>query len=496
MNHGRTYQLIATPTLTSNECLVLGVFADRMALEPVTAFDQSFSGLISRLHSQLQEAGDWVWQADVNGHRLMLIHCGSAEIFNTKMLSKRLKTVASYLLKQRIGSATLCFPAVNDAEMASQVEQTLIQLEDCCYQSLDFKSKDHRPYTLKALSLHIFDPSFKNQVPVLEKALTDAKAIAKGICYTKTLADLPANICTPRYLENQAIELAQVHNTLSTKSMGPAEMRAMGMGTLLAVAQGSVEEPRLIELHYKGTAKNVQPLIFVGKGITFDSGGISLKPADKMEEMKYDMAGAASVLGILKTCAALNLPLHVIGILACAENMPSGTAVKPGDIVTSMSGQTVEITNTDAEGRLVLADALTYAERFNPEWVIDMATLTGAMIIALGHLMNGLMSPDDALAQQILDASLKSHDQTWRLPLDEAYHEALSSPIADCANAASNRAAGSITAATFLAQFTKKYRWAHLDIAGTAWVPGAKRHATGRPVPLLVQLLRNVAATR
>lgn len=267
------------------------------------------------------------------------------------------------------------------------------------------------------------------------------------------------------------------------------------MGALLAVAQGSDQPPRLIDIHYQGD-KNSAPVILVGKGITFDSGGLSIKPANAMDEMKYDMSGAASVLGVIKACALLKLPINLIGIIASAENLISGSAVKSGDIVTTMSGQTVEIINTDAEGRLVLADALTYAEQYNPDFVIDIATLTGAIIVALGNIATGYMTKDEQLAKSIERAANESQDKVWRMPLDEAYQDALDSPLADMINASFDRTAGSITAACFLSRFTEKYRWAHLDIAGTAWISGKKRNATGRPVPLLIQLLRHVANSR
>jgi leucyl aminopeptidase len=267
------------------------------------------------------------------------------------------------------------------------------------------------------------------------------------------------------------------------------------MGILLAVAQGSDQPPRLIDIQYKGH-KDAKPIILVGKGITFDSGGLSIKPANAMDEMKYDMSGAASVLGTIKACALLKLPVNIIGLIASAENLVSGAAVKPGDIITSMSGQTVEIINTDAEGRLVLADALTYAEQYDPEFVIDIATLTGAIIVALGSIASGYMTKDDELATLIETAAKESQDKVWRMPLDDAYQEALDSPLADMINAGFDRSAGSITAACFLSRFTEKYRWAHIDIAGTAWISGKKRNATGRPVPLLTQLIRHVAQSR
>ena len=307
---------------------------------------------------------------------------------------------------------------------------------------------------------------------------------------------MPANICTPTYLGEQAHELAKRHAQVKTKVFDEDDIRALGMGTFLAVTKGSQEPPRFIEIQYHGAPSTQAPIVLVGKGITFDSGGLSLKPADAMPEMKYDMAGAASLIGTINACALLKLPINVVALLACAENMPSGTAVKPGDIVTSMSGQTVEIINTDAEGRLVLADALTYAERFKPEFVVDLATLTGAVIVALGSVHTGMMTNDDALAELILAASKESLDKVWRLPLDKDYQSALDSPLADMLNANFDRTAGSITAACFLSRFATSFRWAHLDIAGTAWVSGKKRNATGRPVPLLIELLCHVARSR
>ncbi len=300
-----------------------------------------------------------------------------------------------------------------------------------------------------------------------------------GVELTRHLGNMPANICTPTYISQQAMKLCEEFPTLSCTIMGPDEIRDMGMGLLLAVSQGSDQPPQLIDIHYKGTKDDCAPIVLVGKGITFDSGGLSIKPANAMDEMKYDMCGAASVLGTLRACALLKLPVHVIGLIAAAENLLSGSAVKPGDIVTSMSGQTVEIINTDAEGRLVLADALTYAERYNPSFVVDIATLTGAVIIALGNVTSGFMTTDDELAAWIEKAAKESQDKVWRLPLDKAYQEALDSPLADMVNANFDRSAGSITAACFLSRFTEKYRWAHLDIAGTAWVSGKKRNATG-----------------
>ncbi|HHF7345060.1 TPA: leucyl aminopeptidase [Legionella feeleii] len=481
------YGLIATPSLKTNECLVLGFFDDCGLCDFGKTLDKQCNHLISRLFKKLNEEGDSIWQADIDGHSLMLLHCGKKAKFSAKNLRKRLGDVGAALIKQRIVTATLCLPQVNEHNADWQVQQMLLQLDAQLYQLSDFKTKNKKPNRLEAIDFYL--PGASSTV------IETGKAIAAGVQLARTLADLPANHCTPTYLGEQAMELAQQHENLSAKIMCPEDMHAMNMGALLAVAKGSAEPPRLIEMQYCGGG-DTQPVVLVGKGITFDSGGLTLKPGNAMDEMKYDMSGAAAVFGTIKACATLKLPINLIGLVASAENMPSGTAIKPGDIVTSMSGQTIEILNTDAEGRLVLADALTYAERFQPEWVIDLATLTGAMIIALGHVTTGFMTEDEALANMILAAANESDDKAWRMPLDEAYQEALDSPLADMINASFDRSAGAITAACFLSRFAKKYRWAHMDIAGTAWISGKKRNATGRPVPLLIELLRHAISSR
>lgn len=481
------YTLLETATLKTSDCLVLGLFAENNLSGLAAKLDQQHNQLISRLFNKLSEAGDSLLQADIDGHSLMLFHCGQKETFNAKKLSKYLKEIISELVKLKVNSATICLPEISGFNPDWQVRQMILQIDAQLYQLSEFKTQNNKKPKLEAIQIHLPAAS--------DKALSEGEAIATGIQLARTLADLPANICTPSYLGEQALALAQLHNRLITKIMGPEDLRAMGMGAFLAVAQGSQEEPRLIEIQYTNGG-DTPPLVLVGKGITFDSGGLSIKPANAMDEMKYDMAGAASVLGVIKACALMKLPINLIGLIASAENMPSGTAVKPGDVVTSMSGQTIEILNTDAEGRLVLADALTYAERFKPEWVIDIATLTGAIIVALGYSTTGFMTEDEQLAQQIIAAGLTSGEKIWRMPMDDDYQEALDSPIADMINASFDRSAGSITAACFLSHFAKKYRWAHLDIAGTAWVTGKKRGATGRPVALLIELIRHVISSR
>jgi leucyl aminopeptidase len=309
---------------------------------------------------------------------------------------------------------------------------------------------------------------------------------------TKTLANLPGNICTPSHLASQAVALGKTHKSLKTTVLEEKDMKKLGMGSFLSVTQGSEQPAKLITLEYHGTDKKQKPIVLVGKGITFDTGGISLKPGAEMDEMKYDMCGAASVLGTMQAIAEMGLKLNVVGVIPTCENMPSGNATKPGDIVTSMSGQTIEILNTDAEGRLILCDALTYSKKFNPDTVIDIATLTGACVIALGHVASGMFSNDDKLAKELLAAGEQSHDRIWQLPLWDDYQPLLDSNFADMQNIG-GRAGGTITAACFLARFTKDYRWAHLDIAGTANLSGKQKGATGRPVPLLTQYLINRA---
>ncbi|MBL6716758.1 MAG: leucyl aminopeptidase [Pseudomonadales bacterium] len=326
-----------------------------------------------------------------------------------------------------------------------------------------------------------------------QKALTGAEALAKGIALTRTLGDEPGNVCHPTYLAKEAQRIARAHGTVKVEVLSEAEMKRLGMGAFLAVSGGSAQPGKLIVLRYSGGARNAAPHVLVGKGITFDTGGISLKPGPGMDEMKYDMCGAASVLGTVSAVAEAKLPLNVIGVIAAAENMPSGVATRPGDIVKTLSGQTVEILNTDAEGRLVLCDALTYAERFKPASVVDIATLTGAAVTALGSIATALYANNDGLASALLEAGEGTGDRAWRMPLWEAYQKQLKSNFADMANIG-GREAGSVTAACFLARFTKAYPWAHLDIAGSAWRTGADKGATGRPVRLLMRYLEDQCA--
>ena len=375
---------------------------------------------------------------------------------------------------------------VEDKSLHWVVRQVVEAIEYAFYQFDEFKKSNQKSINLKKLVL-LADGKNTNEV---EAGVTQGQAIGKGRNIARTLGNLPGNICHPTYLANEAELLAKKHAKLTTNILNEKQMSDLGMDSLLSVSTGSEQEAKLICMEFKNGPAKEKPFVILGKGITFDTGGISLKPGASMDEMKFDMCGAASVFGMMNALIDLDLPINVIGMVAAAENMPSGKATRPGDIVTSMSGKTIEILNTDAEGRLVLCDALTYAERYKPAAVIDIATLTGACIIALGHHITGLLSNNDSLTEELLNASKEACDRAWQLPIGEEYTKQLDSNFADLANIG-GRPAGTITAACFLSKFTEAYPWAHLDIAGTAWKSGKEKGATGRPVPMLVQYLLN-----
>lgn len=370
---------------------------------------------------------------------------------------------------------------------AQSLHMALVTLADASYSYTTTLSQP-KPRTLK--QVHVSVPTLNAG---LSQAVVQAQAVVSGVEVAKEWANRPANHATPTQLA-QAAKAIATGRSFKCEVLGPKEVAKLGMGAFMAVAQGAAEPLRFIVMRYNGAAANQAPVVLVGKGITFDTGGISIKPAAEMDEMKYDMSGAASVLGVFKALGELKPAVNVVGLIPATENMPDGLAVKPGDVVTSMSGQTIEILNTDAEGRLVLCDALTYAERFKPRAVIDIATLTGACVIALGAVRSGLFSSDDELAQKLHQAGESAGDSCWRMPLDDDYAEGLKSRFADVANVA-GRAAGAVTAAKFLQRFASKMPWAHLDIAGTAWRGGAAKGATGRPVGLLLQYLLSEAET-
>ncbi|MDX9767137.1 MAG: leucyl aminopeptidase [Ectothiorhodospiraceae bacterium] len=475
-------------------CVVVGVFEPRRLSEAARAIDQASGGALARVLRRgalPADAGQTLWLYDLPGlaaDRVLLVACGSEKAFKENTAIKVLTAAAAALAQGGAAEATnyLTQIAATDRDAPWMLRQAVLAQESALYRFEDMKSK--KSEAKRALRKLAFALPAGVTPAVGTRTLAESAAIAHGMKLTRDLANLPGNVCTPEYLAQQAHKLARNERRMKVSVLGEPAMQRLGMGALLAVSKGSEQPARLITIEYKGGRQNAKPLVLVGKGITFDTGGISLKPGEAMDEMKFDMSGAASVLGVLAACAELKLPLNVTGIIAAAENMPDGKATRPGDVVTSMSGQTVEILNTDAEGRLVLCDALTYAQRFEPEAIIDIATLTGACIIALGHNASAVLGNDDKLVNQLLDAGRESWDRAWQLPLWDDYQDQLKSNFADFANIG-GRPAGTITAACFLARFTKEQRWAHLDIAGTAWKSGEKKGATGRPVPLLVQFL-------
>ncbi|MDE4539777.1 leucyl aminopeptidase [Pseudomonas sp. ITEM 17296] len=424
----------------------------------------------------------------LKAERVLLVGSGKEEALGDRAWRKLVASVAGVLKGLNGTDAVLALDdiAVSNRDAHYGKYRLLAEtLQDGEYVFDRFKSQKAEPRALKKVTL-LAD---KAGLAEVERAVKHATAIATGMAFTRDLGNLPPNLCHPSFLAEQAKELGKAHKGLKVEVLDEKKIKDLGMGAFYAVGQGSDQPPRLIVLNYQGGKKADKPFVLVGKGITFDTGGISLKPGAGMDEMKYDMCGAASVFGTLRAVLELQLPINLVCLLACAENMPSGGATRPGDIVTTMSGQTVEILNTDAEGRLVLCDALTYAERFKPQAVIDIATLTGACIVALGSHTSGLMGNNDDLVGQLLDAGKRADDRAWQLPLFDEYQEQLDSPFADMGNIGGPKA-GTITAGCFLSRFAKAYNWAHMDIAGTAWISGGKdKGATGRPVPLLTQYL-------
>ena len=436
------------------------------------------------------------WSANgIKAKRVLLLSLGDLHLAGERSLVAYSK-VARAALKALSGSSienalwfTPSFALGHQSEfVAEEVRLTIQYAGDQSYRfgvrqpAMKFKAKD-KADTFKHLVFAGNDECAKE----LKAAVEQGTAMVEGMNFAKDLGNLPPNVCTPTYLGKAAQSLTKKAG-LKVEVLGRKQIEALGMGSFLSVANGSDTPPQFIVMRHQGGKVGEAPIVLVGKGITFDTGGISLKPGEAMDEMKYDMCGAASVIGTMYSIGLMKLKKNVIGVVPTCENMPSGRATRPGDIVKSMSGQTIEVLNTDAEGRLILCDALTYVERFKPKAVIDVATLTGACIIALGHVHSGLFSDDEHLVAALTKAGHASLDTVWRLPLDAAYHEQLKSNFADVANIG-GRPAGSVTAACFLSRFTEKYKWAHLDIAGTAWKSGAAKGSTGRPVPLLFNFL-------
>ncbi len=475
-------------------CVVAAVYASRKLSPSAKILDEVSGGVISNLVRRGEIEGDIGQTLLLHNientlcDRILLVGCGKEKDLSTpnfrkinQVMVKRLQAsgateIASYLTEAPIKRRDITW----------KIGQSIEAIDECLYQFNQLKSDKKAPR--RPLRKFIFSVSGRGQLNDGEVAVRNSMAISTGIKLSKDLSNLPGNICTPAYLATQARTLQEQYPNIRTTVLEENEMEKLGMGALLAVSRGSREAGKLITIEYRGTEKKQAPIVLVGKGVTFDSGGISLKPGAAMDEMKYDMCGAASVLGTISACAELQLAINIVAIVPTVENMPDGIAIKPGDIVTSMSGKTIEILNTDAEGRLILCDALTYADKFNPDVVIDVATLTGACIVALGAHPAGLLGNHNPLINDLLNAGQKSGDRCWELPLWEDYQEQLKSNFADIANIG-GKGAGTITAACFLSRFTKKYHWAHLDIAGVAWNSGQNKGATGRPVSLLMQYI-------
>jgi len=482
-----------SPEKQRSACVVVGVFESRKLTLPAELLDKAANGYISdivRRGDMEGKAGSTLLLHNVPGtlsDRILLVGLGKEKEFREKEFSNAIRTTVKTLNDTGAFDASIFLTelAVKKRSVAWRVRQTAIVALDATYRFDQFKSKkDEVRRPLRKLTLSV---ERRNELAQAEEALQQGLAIAEGMALAKNLGNLPPNVCHPSYLAEQALAMTSEFK-LDCQILEREEMEQLGMHSLLSVARGAHQPPKLIVLSYKGAKASEKPLVLVGKGVTFDTGGISLKPAAEMDEMKYDMCGAAGVLGTLQAVARMALPINLTVIVPATENMPGGNASRPGDIVASMSGQTIEILNTDAEGRLILCDALTYAERFDPDTVIDVATLTGACVVALAGVASGLFANKDALARELLDAGDEAHDRAWHMPLWDDYQELLKSPFADMANIG-GRWGGAITAACFLSRFTKKYDWAHLDIAGTAWKSGSDKGATGRPVPLLTHYI-------
>jgi leucyl aminopeptidase len=481
------------PASIKTGCVILGVFERRKLSDAASRFDKSAGGLLTKLlHGGDMDgkSGQTLlvhYPGGAKCERVLLIGCGKPDEFNDRAYRKAIASAAQAANASGASDAVsyLADLDVADCDSYLKVRAHVEGTRSTLFSPDELKSKkDKESRPLRRMGINVHTEAQESA----RKAVNDGEAISNGVELARTLGNLPGNICTPSYLASQARALGKSSTRLKVSVMDEAAMKKHGMGALLSVARGSDEPARLVTLQYSGGKPGAKPVVLVGKGVTFDSGGISIKPAAAMDEMKFDMCGAASVLGTLRACVDMELPVNVVGVIPATENLPGGRASKPGDIVTSMSGQTIEILNTDAEGRLILCDALTYSDRFKPDVVIDIATLTGACVIALGSHAAGLLSNDSALADKLLAAGETAGDRAWQLPLWEDYQPQLDSNFADMANIG-GREAGAITAACFLSRFTKNYHWAHLDIAGVAWKNGKEKGATGRPVSLLTQFL-------
>jgi leucyl aminopeptidase len=486
----------SSPARQRTECAIVGVFDKGTLTAAANELDQRFAHRLSRLAKSGDvrgKLGETLLLADLQGgpaQRVLLVGLGSQKDYGRKQYRRAMQAAINAVIKLPVREAVsyLCLENYKESSPYYFGRTAAEIVGNALYRIPDHKTARKPPTpALKSFGIALEGRSERAQG---ERGLEHGQAIVAGASLTRDLGNQPANVCTPTYLANTARNLAREYKSLRVQILGEAEAKRLKMGSFLSVTNGSEEPAKLIVIEYRGGERGDAPVVLVGKGVTFDTGGISLKPPAAMDEMKWDMSGAGSVLGTFKAVAELELPINLVGVIPACENMPSGRATKPGDIVHTMSGQTVEILNTDAEGRLILCDAITYARRFKPDVLIDIATLTGACVMALGSHYCGLFSNDEELAAALKEAGERADDRAWRLPMGEEYAEGLKSNFADMANVA-GREGGAITAACFLGKFTDGLKWAHLDIAGTAWLGGAQKGSTGRPVPLLMDYLIN-----
>ncbi len=503
MNQDINYQAVQTqPENTKTACLAVGIYRSRKLSLAAEIIDQTTKGYLRRLlqHGDFDGTPGKTLTLynvpNIQAKRLMLVGCGQPKKLTLKEYQTIQAAFAKAVARLKVSDAVSFLVEIESKHLDKRTayQHAVLDCSHALYQFIEFKNDASlKPkHKLKKIK---FAQTDRKGLAQYSATVAQAAAIAEGASLARTLGNLPGNICTPGYLAKQAQSLQRKYRTVKTSVLDEATMKKLGMHALLSVSRGSREPAKLIIMEYKRGNKNGKPVVIVGKGITFDSGGISIKPVPQMDEMKFDMCGAASVLGTMTACAKMQLKANVIGVIAAAENMPGSNASKPGDIVKSYAGKTIEILNTDAEGRLVLCDSLSYVEQYNPSVVIDIATLTGACIIALGHHPSGMLSNNSKLAERLQRAGERSGDRVWPLPLWPEYRDQLKSNFADIANIG-GRDAGTITAASFLSYFTESYPWAHLDIAGTAWKSGKLKGATGRPVRLLLEYIMTHHVTR
>ena len=488
---------VGDPDKLRTACVVVGISAPRRLSPAAERLDKASLGQLRELlkHNDIDtECGKTTLIHHPSDHiqaaRILVVGCGKDQTLSPQAYVK-IAAAAAVALQSSGATEAVSFLTeleVEGRDAGWKAQRMVEATRDALYRFDELKSDAEAPKRpLRKLTVAL---AVESDLAAARKAVRDGIAIANGVELARTLGNRPGNRCTPTDLASQAQQLKQQHKSLKVQVLERKDMEKLGMGALLSVTRGSRQPPKLIVMQYQGSKAGDKPVVMVGKGVTFDSGGISLKPGAAMDEMKFDMCGAASVFGTVSAVAELGLPVNLVGIVPATENLPDGDASKPGDVVTSMSGQTIEILNTDAEGRLILCDALTYAKKFKPFVVVDIATLTGACVVALGKHASGLLSNNQNLADELLVAGQISGDRAWQLPLWSEYDEQLKTNFADMANIG-GRDGGTITAACFLGRFTSDYHWAHLDIAGTAWKSGDAKGATGRPVPLLMQFLMN-----